>query len=83
MAIARPPFFWFSKLKRGVRNALDGVGLEQLGIVQGWNSESDVLVEGGAEQLREEVDDLARDCAEAQSDRKAFKIMEQYLTRRR
>eukprot|EP00904_Undaria_pinnatifida_P008597 jgi/Undpi1/4868/HiC_scaffold_19.g08221.m1 len=71
------------QLKRGVRNALDGVGLEQLGIVQGWNSESDVLVEGGAEQLREEVDDLARDCAEAQSDRKAFKIMEQYLTRRR
>ena len=83
MALMYARDLFFSKLKRGVRSALDGVGLEELEIVPEWNSERDFLCAGGAKQLRKEIDDLARECREARSDSKALKVMEGYLRKRR
>lgn len=81
--LARILSSFFSKLMRGVRSTLDGVGLEELEIVPEWDSDRDFLSNGGAKRLRKEVDDLARECREARSDSKALNIMEDYLRKKK
>ena len=84
LSLSIPRFLFFrSKLKRGVRNALDGAGLEELDIVPEWNSDRGFLCRGGANQLRKEVDDLAGECRKARSDSQALKILEDYLKTKR
>lgn len=57
--------------------------MELLEIFPAWSRDRHVLFPGGAELLREEIDDLATDCRKAQSDSESLAILEQYVAVKR
>lgn len=73
----------FRKLEVGVEDALDGIGLEGLGVFADWRRDRDVLCRGGAATLREEIMGVAQRCRDASSDVDALSILELYTEERR
>lgn len=57
--------------------------MEYLEAFPAWSREHHILLPRGAEQLQEEIEDLASDCREAESDSKALAILEQYVAAKR
>ncbi|CAM9350549.1 unnamed protein product, partial [Ectocarpus sp. 12 AP-2014] len=71
------------QLESGVEDALDGTGLEELGIFADWKRDRDVLCPGGAASLREEIMGVAQRCRDASNDLDALSILEEYTEERR
>ncbi|CAN0029375.1 unnamed protein product [Ectocarpus sp. 12 AP-2014] len=71
------------QLESGVEDALDGTGLEGLGVFADWRRDRDVLCPGGAASLREEIMDVAQRCRDASNDLDALSILEDYTEERR
>ncbi|CAM9344751.1 unnamed protein product [Ectocarpus sp. 6 AP-2014] len=71
------------QLESGVEDALDGTGLEGLGVFAGWRRDRDVLCPGGAASLREEIMGVAQQCRDASNDLDALSILEEYTEERR
>ncbi|CAM9299205.1 unnamed protein product [Ectocarpus sp. 8 AP-2014] len=71
------------QLESGVEDALDGTGLEGLGVFADWRRDRDVLCPGGAASLREEIMGVAQRCRDASNDLDALSILEEYTEERR
>ncbi|CAM9475091.1 unnamed protein product [Ectocarpus sp. 4 AP-2014] len=71
------------QLEAGVEDALDGTGLEGLGVFADWRRDRDILCPGGAASLREEIMGVAQRCRDTSNNLDALSILEEYTEERR
>ena len=69
-----------AQLQSGISDAVDGVGLKDLGMFRDdWSRDRDLLFEGGASAINKEFDILVQNVVSSSSDEKASAVFHDYM----